>query len=151
MAWQKDKERIQNLLQENGYEVNDGCLNEKGEYHKFNHKIVAKLNEIETDIIFIRQDEETKEIYPPSCAQFRFPQEFLKGKEISLELENDKKANFTVPAKELLLALKIKSDRPLDQEDAKWLVQQINDPRKVEEIEKKYAFDYNKFRKVIDE
>ncbi len=151
MAWQKDKEKIHSLLKENGYEVNDGYQDEKGEYHKFNHKIVAKLNEIKTDIIFIEQDKKTKEIFPPSCAQFRFPQQFLNGKEISLELEDNIKAEFTVPSKELLLALKIKSDRPADQEDVRWFVHQINDPRKVKEIEKKYAFDYNKFHEIITE
>jgi hypothetical protein len=80
--------------------------------------------------------------------KLRFPQEFFTKKEVSLTLSDGSKSTYTVPSAELLLALKIKSERAIDKKDVVSLIRQIDDPSKVEKIREKYALDYGKFREI---
>lgn len=149
ITWQKNKEQVEDLLQKNGFELQKGWLGRDGKYHEFQHKIVAKIGGIETDIGFFVQDENTGEVFSPAFPKYRLPQKFLDGDDASFDLESDRKVTFSVPSKELLLALKIKSARPIDQEEANFLIQQIGDSQKVDEIKEKYMLDYEKFHQTV--
>jgi hypothetical protein len=147
VVWQKDREKIAEILQKN-FNIEKGRRNKNGEFVATPHKIVAKRGQSDADIAFLEYDEETNEFFCSLMPELRFPQKFLAKKEVSLTLSDGSKSTYTVPSAELLLALKIKSERTLDKKDVDLLIKQIDDPNKVEEIREKYAFDYNKFREI---
>lgn len=147
MVWQKDREKIVGILQKN-FDIEVGRRNENNDLVETPHKVVAKRGQAEADIGFLERDEKTNEFFSPLMPELRFPQEFFTKKEMSLTLSDGSTSAYTIPSAELLLALKIKSERVIDRKDVILLIRQIDDPAKVEKIREKYALDYGRFREI---
>ncbi len=150
LVWRKDKGKLEELLRKENFEVIKGEYNENGKLQEqeFEYKIVGNKNGVDIDFGFIEIDEKTGDIYPCLFPEFHFPKEFLDGGETSLKSENDKLSKFNVATKELLLAMKIKSERTEDQKDTEFLKKEIGDEQKIREIAENYALDYKRFKEI---
>lgn len=149
LTWEKDLERLKEILQKGNFEVIEGEYDKKGEFHKFTYKLMARKENIDLDFVFIKLDEENKEVFSPVYPKFRFPLAFLDGGEITLRIRSGQTSKFNVVSKELLLATKINSERKKDQRDVGFLKKQIGDKQKIKEIKDKYGLDYKQFKKEL--
>lgn len=149
LIWEKDKEKLEELLRKENYEVIKEEYDEDGKMQELEHKLMSKKNGVDIDFGFIEIDEKTGDICASSFPEFHFPKEFLDGGETSLKLDNDKLSKFNIVTKELLLAMKIKSERMEDQKDIEFLKKEIGDEQKIRYIAENYALDYKQFKEKI--
>lgn len=149
LIFQKDRSKIEEILSKENYEIVKQEYGKDGQLHDFKHKLAGKKDGIEIDFGFIDINEENKEVYIPAFPEFHFPIEFLSGGKSSLKSENGCLSKFNVVSKELLLALKAKSERIEDQRDVEFLKKEIKNEQKIEEITEKYALDYSQFEKKM--
>lgn len=149
LIWQKDLNKAKELLQSNGYEIIDGALNKKtNEYLYFTHKIIARKNGKEADIIYVEEDKEHAMVFATAFPEFKFPKKYLQGKRITLSNKAGRSFSFNVPDEKLLIAMMINSQRPTDREAMIFLSNKVTNDD-LEEIRNKYALDYEKFTRNV--
>lgn len=117
LTWQKDREKIEELLKDRNINFYSGWEDEDGKFHDYVNKILVKKTDgVDVDIVFLDQDDKNKTVFLHKAKKAKFPKEFLDGKEVLLQV-GDENSKFMVPAPELLIASKIMSKRPKDIED----------------------------------
>lgn len=151
IIWEKDKEKVEGLLAKNGFELISGWIDEKGEAHPYLHKILARKSGIQIDLVAVGYDEQRNSVYPTEFPEYIFPREFLDGGNARIkDSAFDQEFYFNVPREELLLALKINSQREQDQSDIKFLERLIDNQERVDEIKSKYGFDHERFSAAMN-
>ena len=144
LVQEADKEKIKKVLSDNGFDIENGWMDNDQNFHEFKHKIIAKKDDISIDFVFVCLDDDKKAANIKSYDKFKFPAEYLSGKKAVVNFDGNA-YNFNIPDPELLLIAKHGDDRSDDQE-AKYLTDVIGHDKAKDAIEK-YGFSYADFRK----
>ena len=146
LIWEKDSEKLRETLHQKHYKVIEGETDKKGKFYKFKHKLIAKKEGVDIDFGFIKLDKGTNEVFAFAYPRFRFPKEFLNGKEALFQIGQNQKSEFNIVSKELLVAMKINSKRKEDRKDIEFLKKEMRDEQ-ILEIQKKYGLNYEDLKK----
>lgn len=137
------KEKLHVVLKDNGFDIENGWLDNDNNFHEFRHKIIAKKDGIDIDFVFVCFDKESGEANIKSYDKFKFPAEYLSDKKGIVKLNNNN-YNFNIVSPELLLITKAE-DRRNNDDEFRYLVDIIGNDNAKKIIEK-YNFDYKDFR-----